>query len=207
MDRRKAIKNLTLGLGYSIAIPSLIPIFNSCTAKDPDWQPVFLNDVQKLFVDYLSDIILPATDLPGALDLAIPQFIDKMMFNVVIAEDKEHLHKGWEIFEKAYQKKYQKESVEATKEECFELIKFYFNISKEREEYIFRLITLDIEEVPLSEMEVFLTYKFLITIRSFTLLGFYTSEYIGEQVLSYDPIPGKYEPCIPVSRIGNSWSL
>ncbi len=207
MDRRKAIKNLALGLGYSIAMPSLVSVLNSCTAKEPDWQPVFLNDTQKMFVSYLSDIILPTTNLPGALDLAIPQFIDKILNTVVIDEEKEHVLNGWKIFEKAYQKKYEKESVKATKEECLELLKTYFNTSKEREEYIFRLIGLDVEEVLPSEMEVFLIYKFLITIRSFTLLGFYTSEYIGEQVLSYDPIPGKYEPCIPVSRIGNAWSL
>ncbi len=207
MDRRSVIKNLTLGIGYSIAMPSLITVFNSCTSKGDDWQAVFLTNPQKIFVTYLSDIILPPTDLPGALDLAIPQFIDKMMHNVVIDEDKELVMKGWEIFEKVYREQYNKETAKATREECLELLKTYFNISKEREEYIFRLIALDVEEVPASEIAVFLTYKFLITIRSFTLLGYYTSEYIGEHVLNYDPIPGTYEACIPVSQVGNAWSL
>ncbi len=37
--------------------------------------------------------------------------------------------------------------------------------------------------------------------------AYFTSEEIGENVLSYDPIPGKYEPCKPLSEVGNKWSL
>jgi len=39
------------------------------------------------------------------------------------------------------------------------------------------------------------------------LFGYYTSEKVGEEILSYDPVPGVFQGCIPLSDVGNAWSL
>jgi hypothetical protein len=39
------------------------------------------------------------------------------------------------------------------------------------------------------------------------MLGYYASEQIGENVLSYLPVPGKYQACIPAEEVGNVWAL
>ncbi len=57
------------------------------------------------------------------------------------------------------------------------------------------------------KLNTYLIYKFLTETRRYTLYGYYTSEHVGETILSYDPIPGVYEPCIPLEDVGNSWSL
>jgi hypothetical protein len=44
-------------------------------------------------------------------------------------------------------------------------------------------------------------------IKELTLLGFFSSEPIGRNVLHYDPIPGRYDGCIPLAEVGNiSWT-
>ena len=44
-------------------------------------------------------------------------------------------------------------------------------------------------------------------IKELTLLGYFTSEPVGKNVLHYDPIPGRYDGCIPLSEVGNkSWT-
>jgi hypothetical protein len=43
-------------------------------------------------------------------------------------------------------------------------------------------------------------------VKELTLLGYYTSEAIGKNVLSYDPLPGVYVGCMPVSEVGNAWN-
>jgi hypothetical protein len=44
-------------------------------------------------------------------------------------------------------------------------------------------------------------------IRELTLVGYFTSEPIGKEVLHYDPIPGRFQGCIPLSEVGNkSWT-
>ncbi|WP_332910775.1 gluconate 2-dehydrogenase subunit 3 family protein [Algoriphagus boritolerans] len=45
------------------------------------------------------------------------------------------------------------------------------------------------------------------SLKSTVLWAYFTSEGIGKNVLSYDPIPGEFKGCIPVSEVGNTWSL
>ena len=45
------------------------------------------------------------------------------------------------------------------------------------------------------------------SLKSTALWGYFTSQEIGENVLNYDPIPGGYNGCIPLSEVGNKWSL
>ena len=44
-------------------------------------------------------------------------------------------------------------------------------------------------------------------IRSATILGYFTSEQVGRNVLHYEPIPGRYEGCIPIDQVGRrNWT-
>ena len=44
-------------------------------------------------------------------------------------------------------------------------------------------------------------------IRSATVLGYFTSEPIGKNVLHYDPVPGRYDSCIPIDEVGRrNWT-
>jgi hypothetical protein len=39
------------------------------------------------------------------------------------------------------------------------------------------------------------------------ILGYFTSEQVGRHVLHYDPVPGRYESCIPIEQVGNrNWN-
>ena len=40
-----------------------------------------------------------------------------------------------------------------------------------------------------------------------TVLGYFTSETVGKTVLHYDPVPGRFEACIPLAEVGNrAWT-
>jgi hypothetical protein len=44
--------------------------------------------------------------------------------------------------------------------------------------------------------------------RDYTIFGYYSSEKVGKEVLNYDPIPGGFDPCVPLDELGGkSWSL
>ena len=44
-------------------------------------------------------------------------------------------------------------------------------------------------------------------IRDLTLIGYFTSETVGRTVTQFDPIPGRYDACVPLSEVGNrSWT-
>jgi len=75
------------------------------------------------------------------------------------------------------------------------------------QEKIKALTNKDLTEVADTEREKYLLYSFLMKIRYYTLFGYYTSEKVGEEILSYDPVPGVFQGCIPLSDVGNAWSL
>lgn len=43
---------------------------------------------------------------------------------------------------------------------------------------------------------------FFLLMKSMTLLGYFTTEIGATEVLSYDPVPGNYEGCIPIEKYG-----
>jgi len=52
-------------------------------------------------------------------------------------------------------------------------------------------------------------FTFCNGLRDFTIWGYKTSEYVGEKVLEYRPLPGTYIPCGDVKELtgGKAWSL
>jgi len=50
--------------------------------------------------------------------------------------------------------------------------------------------------------------EFFTQLRSLTLLGYYSSEEIGTEVLAYDPIPTKFTGCYPLEKTGGrAWTI
>ena len=213
MNRRNALKNISLALGYTLAAPTLFSTLYSCTSEVETWQPLFFTKSKKHVVTQLADIIVPRSEIVGAIDLNIPQFIDKMYADVASEEAIDIFKKGSDLFEKSFVERFNEDPTSGSKEEYKELLDTYFRISDESQEKIFQLTKLDeqavIDQYGLNskDHDTYLIYKFLLSVRYHSLYGFYNSEKIGEEVLSYDPIPGTYKGCIPLSEVGNAWSL
>ena len=47
----------------------------------------------------------------------------------------------------------------------------------------------------------------MIAFRDFITYAFFTSEVGATQVLKYNPVPGAYEGCIPLSEVGATWTI
>lgn len=207
MNRRDLIKNISLTFGYAIAAPTVLSALESCSKKDKTWEALFLSDTEKNYVSHLVDIILPVTDIPGGLDIQLPQFVDMMLNDMLSAEEKETFAEGSNLFATSFKVKFDKDITEAGKEEINQLFKGFFDITAEKKSKVLRRQAMGISQVDPSEKEDFLRYNFLIQVRSLSLFGYFTSEKIGKEVLNFDPIPGAYDPCIPVADIGNAWTI
>ena len=44
-------------------------------------------------------------------------------------------------------------------------------------------------------------------LKGLILFGYFSSEEIGKNVLNYDPVPGVFIGCMPLSEIGTVWAL
>ncbi|MBK1880315.1 gluconate 2-dehydrogenase subunit 3 family protein [Pelagicoccus mobilis] len=45
--------------------------------------------------------------------------------------------------------------------------------------------------------------KFVRHLRELTIVGYFTAEEVAKNVLRFDPVPGKYVGCVPISETGN----
>lgn len=207
MKRRTALKNITLGIGYAVAAPTLFNMLSSCTAEVETWKPVFFTSNEKNLVTHLVDIIIPSSKIPGALDVNVPEFIDKIYNDVQLEQDQKMFKKGAAIFADKFEEKYGKNALKGTKEEVNILFDSYFKLSQEEKQKVLQQQQLSPEEINEAEMNSYLMYKFLFSVRYYTLFGYYTSKKVGMEVLNYDPVPGVYKGCIPLEEVGNAWSL
>lgn len=207
MNRRDVLKGLTLSLGYAVATPTALSMLQSCTQKSEDWKTVFLNEEEKNMVTHLVDIILPKTDTPGGLEINLPQFIDLMCHDVLYPFDQELFRQGSKVFASRFRKKFKKDLEKASRDEVLNLFAFYFDKDASEAADIKKMLSHKIDQLSEAEKDDYKMYKCLTNIRSFSLLGYFTSEKIGKEVLSYDPIPGVWKPCIPVEEVGNAWTL
>lgn len=207
MDRRTALRNITLGTGYLVSSGTILGILNSCKEAPETWQPSYLTKEEGKMVTLLSDLILPASETPGALDVNVPQFIDKMYRDIETEDNQALFRHGANLFSEEFKTQYGKDIIKAKPEEVEKILGRYFNLSEMEESKVKSLISKSIAEVAPSDLDSYKIYKFLMSVRYYTLFGYFTSEKVGEEVLSYDPVPGVYKGCIPVSEVGNAWSL
>lgn len=209
MNRRNALKNLSLSLGYVVAAPTIINLFASCTAQQEGWTPLFLSENEKHIVTHLVDIILPSSDTPGALDVNIPQFLDLMYHDIELETKKTAFRKGAEIFSNDFLKANDKTVLKGSKSEFKIIASKYFDVSEEASKQIFNIQNSKIKEITVKDQDSYYLYKFLLSVRYYAIFGYCTSEKVGKEVLAYDPIPGAYNGCISLEEAtnGRAWSL
>ncbi len=193
MNRREALKGLGLTLGYTMAVPSVLGMLQSCTAEKASWNPIFLNQNQGLVLADLIDLILPATEsAPGAKDVNVAEFIDLFVSKVFDSQQQDEFKAGMNgIMEELGVSVEGK--VKVNKDNYIVLLDKYLKPQNDKQ-----------SKFNDKEQEV---KQSLHQLRETSVWAFRNSELIGEKVLSYDPIPGAYLGCIPTSEVKNSWSL
>jgi len=207
MDRRSALKNLTMSIGYAVAAPTLFSLLSSCNSKVETWKPIYLSEDQKHMVENLVDIILPSSNTPGALDVNVPQFIDIMYHDIEQQNNQQLFQKGSKVFQEKFEGMFGKNVIKGSKEEFQELFESYFKLSDEDTQKVLSNQKLNERKIGDDEKSDYYMYNFLFSVRYYTLFGYCTSEKVGKEVLNYDPVPGVYQGCIPLEDVGNAWSL
>jgi Gluconate 2-dehydrogenase subunit 3 len=193
MERREALKKTLLALGYTISVPSLISIFNSCNSHSSQkWQPQFFSSDQATVIGELAETILPKTKTPGAKDLNIDQFIDRMIKQVFSAEDQQFFLKGMEAFEKECRDINGRSFIECSPDQRNELLQKLEQKSTKTPPSVWGIDLKDAGPMP-----------FYRKTKELTLLGYFTSEQVGKKILVYDPVPGFYAGDIPLSDVVN----
>ena len=197
MDRRSALKKAGFLAGSAVAIPSFFSLLQSCKSENRlGWQPLFFTESEAKTIAAILDMILPRTDTPGALDVKSDIFIDKVIAKTYIEEAQAKMRSDIAAFNSECEKNFGGAFIElnaSDKEKVLQAAEA--NSGK---------FSPGVWGTAVGKQEPIGFYR---SIKSMAIWAYFTSEEIGKNVLAYDPIPGTYEPCMPLSEGQNRWSL
>ena len=191
MNRRKALGNISKGIGTVIVTPTIVSIFQRCQSSKT-FNPTFFKAEDFNLISRLMEIIIPKTDIPGAIELKLPEFVDNYIDAVWDKKSKENINKSLKLFKDVAKIKFgQKPTRDLTFDELDKILHKFLK-SKD--------INSDEEKIAAS---------FTTDLRNLTIDAFRTNEYIGENVLAYQPVPGRNVGCVDLDEAtgGKAWSL
>jgi gluconate 2-dehydrogenase gamma chain len=199
MNRREAIQKATLALGFALSAPVLSGVLQGCKpTPELNYKPVFFNEEQARLISQLSEIILPKTDTPGAIEAGVPGFIDSLIKEVYSKEDKEAFLKGLTEFDEDAKKTYGDRFAECTPEQQKEFVKKHHDAA----------YATKVEGASGSFWDAAKKNErpFILKVKELTLIGFFTSEPGATQVLQYNQVPGPFKGCVPLKEVGKAWA-
>ena len=197
MNRRSALKKASVLAGSAVAIPSFFSLLQSCKSETRlGWQPLFFTEIEAKTIAAILDMILPRTDTPGALDVKSDIFIDKVIAKTYDEEAQAKMRSEIAAFNSECEKNYGNTFIELNASDREKVLQ-----AAEKNSGKF---SPGVWGTAVGKQE---TIGFYRSIKSMAIWAYFSSEEIGKNVLAYDPVPGAFEPCIPVSEVGNRWSL
>ena len=161
------------------------------------------------------ELILPETEIPGAINLKLPEFLDGYIYTIYSEESQKKISKGLDSFidvalfdsEKSKANKLTNEDLD------FQLAKYLKadndqKNSWRKQDSDYQKALKNKSNSPKLPSEA-LAYDFANQLRSLSITAFRTNEYIGEKVLAYAPIPGEQRGCVDLMETtgGKIWSL
>ena len=170
MNRRDLLKKGVYGLAGVSLSSTLISTLQSCTSIEK-YSPHYFSKTEFSLLSKIVDFLIPKTEIPGALEMKVPQFID-----IIISESYNNEHKN------NFSNKL-KLLIEDFKSNNIDLSDYNSMKSK---------FVNDFNNETHQEM-----YN---QIRDLTVWGFKTSKEIALNVLNYNPIPGYQLGCVDIDK-------
>jgi hypothetical protein len=168
MNRRHALRHIALISGGLALIPS-------CDFSKEDilsaYENLKITASQKALLAAISDSIIPAGEIKGALDLEVVDFI-LVMVNDCFPD-----------------------YAEKTSGKKFEALS-----TKEKEAFLLEVGAVSGDDTPEGKRLASIGY-FLSSVKRFTIQGYMASEYIQTEIIPYSLIPGEYNGAVLISDL------
>lgn len=175
VNRRALLLGAAVLLGGAGALSRLL----RNEPADPAGGPA-LTARQFSLLEEVSDVMIPATDTPGARAAGVPALLRDMLANWASPESRAEIAGVLEQFDKLAWARFGTAFVELQPERRHELVRGFDEDQMSRHD------------------PAYSKFKFLV------LLGYYHSEIGATQELRYELIPGAWRSCVPMSEIGRA---
>lgn len=172
MDRRVALKSVALAMGAMASLPSWASGWNKSTL--PAGQ--LLSADQAGILAAMVESIIPKTDTPGAGELGVGNFVQKMVKDCYDQKAQQNLAKGIDNLESQSKKNFGKSFADAGKDQKIQLLQEFEQKGDADGKSFFGLV------------------------KNLTIQGYMSSEYVMTNLTHYEMIPARYHGCVPVKK-------
>jgi len=195
MDRRQMLKQLGL-----LTAGSLVTRVFDAIAAGTDLHAApsqsALNESQRQMVAHLAEMIIPATDTPGATEAGVPAFIDRIVSTWYTQREREIFIAGLGEVDGYCTKKFARDFDACDAAQRTEaLADADARAGSYRPPPLYSITAEPDQASP-----------FFFKLKELTVLGYYSSEIGGTKELAYNPVPGRYEGDYDLAKVGRQWS-
>ena len=183
MNRRIALRNLGFITAGVLLLPSCGKEAKPVTIA---LKNIAINGDQEAVLAEVVNTLIPKTDIPGAKDFNVHQFVLHMVDDCYDPETQQKFVNGLARVDVVAERQFKKTFLECSPAEKAELLKAWDALREKKK-----------EELKADPKEAEIAAFFSITKRR-TIQGFLNSEYIMTNVLVHRMIPGKFTGCVEI---------
>jgi len=202
MDRRTLLKNTALLLGGIASSSVTRAVLAGVDGQVAIKTPIFTT-IQKEKCSVLTEMIIPQTDTPGAIEAGVPHFVEMMVSDWYTDRERQIFLAGLEALDHYCKENFSKQFLQCNADQRISALE-----QAELDTEGYKAEASDMTGggegslVPGPEDE---GKPFFTKIKELTVLGYYTSEVGAKQELRYDPMPMEYKD-IDFADVGRQWS-
>lgn len=212
MNRREILRYATYATGFAVSAPIASAFFTSCKSdpeiKDIAYAPAFFTAAEYAYISKMADTMLPADDTPGAVDVGVPQMIDKMIGEVYDTENQAKARKGLTLL---------MAKMDADNPGGFSAMEndkalVYLQDQDLHYKTFKSEVTMSGEDVPTEqavEADEASAKDAYFSLKSMIISSYFNTEEVATTMLAYNPVPGEYIPCGDLQELtgGKAWAI
>jgi hypothetical protein len=209
MERREAVKYISILLGGTvIGADAFITGCKTKTGNIHEWSE---DDIA--YLNEIGESILPQTATPGAKAAEVGRFMTVMVNDCYEDSDQKVFREGMDKLNDAADKKFGNGFLKLSPQQRLDLL---IPIDKEATAYQTKVDEFNDKETlrersettngNLNYVRQHMSPHYFFMMKQLTMLGYFTSKIGMTQALRYEPVPGRYEGCIPYKKGDKAWA-
>jgi gluconate 2-dehydrogenase gamma chain len=156
----------------------------------------YFSAAQRKIIAAMTEVIIPRTDTPGAVDASVPHYIELMVAQWLTDEERTLFNAGLTDIETRIPQEYGSSFDQLDAKQQLKIMEALEDAASDSSWYEFG----NVQRVYVSDA------PFICQLKELTIWGFFTSQEGGSQVLRYDPMPMYFDGDIPLGAQESSWS-
>jgi hypothetical protein len=209
MERREAVKYISILLGGAvIGADAFITGCKTKTGNIHEW-----SDDDIAYLNEIGDTILPQTATPGAKAADVGRFMTVMVNDCYEEGDQKAFRDGMDKLNNAADQKFGSKFMKLSPDQRHDLL---VGLDKEAKDYQKKVDDFNKQETQketdetakgnLKYVRQHMSPHYFFMMKQLAMLGYFTSKIGMTQALRYEPVPGRYDGCVPYKKGDKAWA-